>query len=131
MHMRIDFSIDCMQSSLTSEMRNMSFEHVDHFHHRHFPDMRHDFQTNHPQDFLKSVAADMAAEALNPAFGVNYTAHHKHPIWDAKMECVDDHHEYKSRRKLWRKKDHRVMPKHFYIDDWHRSDYDRGEFASQ
>ena len=114
-----------LQSSLTSEMRNMSFTHMDQFHHHNFLDTHHDFQGNHPQEFLSAVAHDMANEASDPAFAMKYIASHQNALWDAKVECADENYQG-SRRRLRRKKDRRVLPKHFYIDDWHRSDYDRG-----
>ncbi len=107
-------------------MQNVSFDHLDVFHHRHFPDTRHDFLTGHPQDFLKIVALDMATEASQSAFAFNFTAKHHHSVWEKAPACADEP-EHASRRKLRRKKESRTMPKHFYIDDWHRSDYDRGE----
>jgi len=116
----------CLQSSLTSEMQNVSFGHLEQFHHRHFPDTRHDFLTSHPQDFLKIVALDMASEASGSAFALNFTARHHQPVWEKAPACADEP-EHASRRKLRRKKESRTMPKHFYIDDWHRSDFDRGE----
>ena len=119
-----------VQSSLKSEMQNVSFEHIDQFHHRHFPDMRHDFLTSHPQDFLKIVALDMAIEAAQPEFALNYTAKHQSRMYTATPACLVEQGSHASRRKLRRKKDSRTMPKHFYIDDWHRSDYDRGEICS-
>ena len=116
----------CLQSSLTSEMQNVSFAHLEEFHHRHFPDTRHDFVTGHPQDFLKIVALDMATEASRSAFALNFTDRHHHTVWEKAPACADEP-EHASRRKLRRKKESRTMPKHFYIDDQHRSDFDRGE----
>ncbi|KAL0046150.1 hypothetical protein WJX82_004061 [Trebouxia sp. C0006] len=112
-------------SSLTSEMQNVSFAHLEEFHHRHFPDTRHDFVTGHPQDFLKIVALDMATEASRSAFALNFTDRHHHTVWEKAPACADEP-EHASRRKLRRKKESRTMPKHFYIDDQHRSDFDRG-----
>ena len=52
-----------VQSSLTSEMRNLSFAHVRDFHHRHFMDARHDFMIEHPQEFLDLVTGELRPDS--------------------------------------------------------------------
>lgn len=116
----------CMQTSLNSEMKNMSFTHITTFTHRHFTEARHDFQTKQRDEFLRTVAADMASEAAQTAFATAYIEQHQQPDWDADSGC-DAPALRDSRRKLRRKKDkQRTMPKHMYIDDYYRSDFDRG-----
>ena len=119
-----------MQSSLKSEMRNMSFAHVTNFTHRHFSEARHDFQARQKDEFLRSIAADMAHEAAQATFARAYIKYHKHPYWDSTPECEGPPHR-DSRRRLRRKKEQqKTVPKHFYVDDWHRSDFDRGVSAA-
>lgn len=120
-------STKCMQDSLTSEMQNMSFTHINHFLHRHFPETPHDFRSRQSQEFLRIVALDMATVASHPAFGVSYIANHPHS-GDANTTCGDTP-DPPSEKKPRRKQDRRVLPKHFYMDDWHRSDYNRGELC--
>lgn len=120
-------SAKCVQDSLTSEMQNMSFRHINHFLHRHFPETPHDFRSRQSQEFLRIVALDMATVASHPAFGVSYIANHPHS-GDANTTCGDAP-DPPSEKKPRRKQDRRVLPKHFYIDDWHRSDYNRGELC--
>ena len=114
-------------------MQNVSFAHIKQFQHRHFPDAGHDFLHNHPQDFLRAVTLDMAVEASRPAFAAEYISKHRHSVLDAMPACANGRNQQQrglsGRQKLWRTKDNKSMPQHFYIDHWHRSDYDRGERA--
>ena len=124
----------CVQSSLQSEMQNMSFTHISSFTHRHFTEAHHDFQAKQRDEFLRAVAADMANEAAQKPFATAYIKQHKHPVWDAAPECdepSDAGSAANKRRLRQRRKDKtRTVPKHFYVNDFYRSDYDRGKFES-
>ena len=69
----------CLQASLKSEMKNLTFSHIKHFRHRHFPEAQHDFRLNHPDDFLMQTASDMAGEALDQEAALQYMRKHKQP----------------------------------------------------
>ena len=115
-----------MQSSLKSEMQNLSFAHVSHFRHRQFPGVWHDFYGKTQEDFLDITTTDMAVEASHAAFGTKFAAIHKHPAWDADLVCPEEAHGKPKKKPRRRARHVKSMPKHFYIDDMHRSDYDRG-----
>ena len=117
-----------LQTSLKSEMQNISFEHIHHFRHRHFQGSHHDFNGQHREEFLDILATDMAVEASHAAFGTNFAATHKHPAWDADVACTKEAN-IKVDSKQKKMKPVKKMPKHFYIDDFHRSDYDRGRLG--
>ena len=114
-------------------MQNLSFANIHHFRHRHFPECHHDFNGKRRDEFLDIVSTDMALEASHAAFGTKYAAIHKHPAWDADMDCSEEStSKAVAKPPGWRGKKKataKVMPKHFYIDDFHRSDYDRGRLG--
>ena len=122
-------------------MQNMSFAHIPHFYHRHFPEARHDFAMGQKDDFLRDLALDMANEAMHSNFATTYIDKHRHAVWDAMPRCSqhfpsDSRHFQRSQRPTDARhmvqlkgqgQGHKAMPKHFYVDGFYRSDYDRGE----
>lgn len=138
----MDPTLACTQTSLKSEMQNMSFAHIPHFYHRHFPEARHDFALGQKDDFLRDLALDMANEAMHSEFATAYIDKHRHPVWDEIPKCTqhfpsDSRHFHRpqhpsdSKLMVQRKgQQHKAMPKHFYVDGFYRSDYDRGESST-
>ena len=119
----------CVQSSLTSEMRDLSFSHITNFHHRHFPEARHDFMIQHPQAFLDGVTADMAAEASEQAHALDFIKRHPQPQQFAPNSSPDyeaaHQHRRLSQHEL-RQQRRQAMPKHIYISNDYRSSHDSG-----
>lgn len=116
-------------SSLTSEMRSISFAHMKGFHHHQFPDARHDFMTQHPDDFLALVSSDIAAEALDQHAAKAYIKNHPCPKQYEPSTSAAKQAEHNSRRLSQHDKRQQrlqAMPKHFYINDQYKTSLDSG-----
>ena len=113
-------------------MRDLSFDHMTTFHHRHFPESRHDFMVEHPHDFLDGVTADMAAEAFDQAYALDYIKRHPQPLQFAPNSSPDyeaaHQHRRLSQHEL-RQQRRQSMPKHIYISNDYRSSHDSGEWV--
>ncbi len=121
-----------LQSSLTSEMRNLTFAHIKDSHHRHFPEARHDFMAIHPEDFLSLVTSDMAGEAFDQAVAREYMRNHQQPAQYEPNSSPDFEAEHNNRRLSQhekRQQRRQAMPKHMYINDQFRSSKDSGQFC--
>lgn len=121
----------CLQSSLTSEMRNISFAHIKGFHHRHFPDARHDFMTHHPDDFLTLVSSDIAA--LDQHTAKVYINNHPCPKQYEPSASKANQAEHNSRRLSQHEKRQQrlqAMPKHFYVSDDYKTSLDSGDWMA-
>lgn len=123
----------CLQSSLKSQMRNLTFAHISGFRHRHFPEAQHDFLKQHPNDFLGQTASDMQSEAFDQAAARQYMSRHKQPLKyvpglppsaEAKHErlTIQEQRQQKRQRQ-------RAMPRHFFINGNYTTSLDQGTLA--
>lgn len=121
-----------MQSSLTSEMKDLSFVHITQFQHQHFPGANHDFQLGHnPGTWLAALATDMHTEALKSAAAKQWIAGHKRSLDLEKCWVNDiltsqlDH----VRQGLFprRSSGRKSMPKHIFINNEFRSSDQHGK----
>ena len=111
-------------------MRNISFAHIKGFHHRHFPDARHDFMTHHPDDFLTLVSNDIAAEAFDQHAAQAYIKNHPCTKQYEPSASGAKQAEHNSRRLSQHEKRQQrlqAMPKHFYVNDEYKTSLDSGD----
>lgn len=111
-------------------MRSISFAHMKGFHHHQFPDARHDFMTQHPDDFLALVSSDIAAEALDQHAAKAYINNHRCPKQYEPSTSAAKQAEHNSRRLSQHDKRQQrlqAMPKHFYINDQYKTSLDSGD----
>ena len=121
----------CMQSSVRSDMRNLSFAHVKGFSHRHFQEIEHDFGGNdkYSKEFMSAAVADLAAEAADQANIKQYLRQHRQPAEYAPCynSKADGHHGHRRlASQQTRQQRRQAMPKHFHIDDEYRSSLNQG-----
>ncbi len=123
----------CLQSSLQSQMKNLTFAHISGFHHRHFPEAQHDFLKQHPNDFLGQTASDMQSEAFDQAAAREYMSRHQQPLMyvprfpppaEAKHErlTIQEQRQQKRQRQ-------KAMPRHFFINGNYTTSLDQGSLA--
>ena len=120
-----------LQSSLKSEMRNLTFAHINSFRHRHFPEAQHDFLKLHPDDFLAQTASDMASEAFDQAAAREYISRHQKPVQyipnsNVPAEARPERLTTQERRQQRRQRQ-RAMPRHFFINTVYRSSLNQGD----
>ena len=112
-----------LQSSTSSEMKDLSFAHLNHFSHRHFPEARHDFASS--PDFLITAAKDIADEAFGQAFAKDYVA--KHPQPPQYTVCSKPDQTAPSLAAMTTGKRTIRMPKHFFLSPEYTSSMDHGD----
>jgi len=120
-----------LQSSVNSEMKNLTFGHMTHFRHRHFPDAQHDFLLNHPDDFLSQCTSDMAGEAFDQAVAREYMSRHKQPaqyLPSSNPSARAGRGRFASQEQRQTRKQGRcAMPKHFFINQNYSFSHDQGD----
>lgn len=102
------------------------------FHHRHLPDARHDFMTQHPDDFLTLISSDIAADALDQHAAEAYIKNHPCPKQYEPSTSGANQAEHNSRRLSQHEKRQQrlqAMPKHFYVNDQYKTSLDSGDCA--
>lgn len=113
-----------MQSSIHSEMKDLSFAHVENFAHRQIPEAGHGFGSG--PDFLNTAAKDIANEAFAPAFAKGYPARHQQPPkYVPCSKAVDQTVPRLAAREIgqWAMR----MPKHIIISQQYTSSLDNGD----
>ena len=122
-----------VQSSLSSEVPTLSFEHLKEFHHRHYPATGHTFMGN--LNFVRAVALDMFTEVSKVMPVINCTinppGHRSNEacsLYNGNARHVDKFGTQQTHiPKRQQRKQQKHMPRHFFINDEYRSSNTSGK----